>query len=94
MLREMRLPNVYEHFMRPVVLLAASLALAIASTACTSGPAMDDGVISGVVQGAHAVLGLELLAKTDDLRLDGDIERCGRLIRDDESWAQEKRHRD
>ena len=67
MLHDMRLPNVYEHLMRPAVLLAASLALAIASTACSAGPGMDDGVISGTVQGDNGPeAGVWIIAETDD----------------------------
>ena len=67
MLQEMRLSRVHEHFMRPIVLLAASLALAVASTACSPGPGMDDGVISGVVQGDNGPeAGVWIIAETDD----------------------------
>ena len=67
MLHDMRLPNVYEHLMRPAGLLAASLALAIASTACSAGPGMDDGVISGTVQGDNGPeAGVWIIAETDD----------------------------
>ena len=67
MLHDMRLPNVYEHLMRPAGLLAASLALAITSTACSAGPEMDDGVISGIVQGDNGPeAGVWIIAETDD----------------------------
>jgi hypothetical protein len=63
----MRLSTVYEHFMRPIVALAAALALAIASSACSAGPTMDDGVISGVVQGENGPeAGVWIIAETDD----------------------------
>ena len=67
MLQEMRIPRVSEHFMRPVVLLAASLLLAMVSSACSGGPAMDDGIISGVVEGDNGPeAGVWIIAETDD----------------------------
>ena len=77
MVQEMRLAKVYEHFMRPIVALAAALALAIASSACTGGPAMDDGVISGVVEGENGPERSVPLSFTDDhARLAPDHIRC------------------
>ena len=67
MVQEMRLAKAYEHFMRPIVALAAALALAIASSACSGGPAMDDGVISGVIEGENGPeAGVWVIAETDD----------------------------
>ena len=43
---------------------------------------------------AHARLGLQLLQELEDLRLDGDIERGGRLVGDQHLGAQRQRHRD
>ena len=68
MVQEMRLSTVYEHFMRPIIALAAALALAIASSACTGGPTMDDGIISGVVEGENGPeAGVWVIAETNDL---------------------------
>ncbi len=47
MLQDVQLQKVYENFMRPVTLLAASMALALAFSACAPGDRMND-VISGV----------------------------------------------
>ena len=69
MLQEMRLRNVYEHFMRPIVLLAASLTLALAWSACTPGDGgMNDAIISGVVEGQNGPeAGVWVIAETDAL---------------------------
>ena len=42
----------------------------------------------------HAVVAALPHQKIEDLRLDGDIERRGRLVRDQEFWPAGKRHRD
>ena len=68
MLQEIRTRNVYEHFMRPIVLLAASLALALAWSACTPGDGMNDAIISGVVAGQNGPeAGVWVIAETDAL---------------------------
>ena len=69
MVQEMRLRNVYEHFMRPIVPLAASLALALAGSACTPGDSdMNDAIISGVVEGRNGPeVGVWVIAETDAL---------------------------
>ena len=66
MLQEIRLRKVYERFMGHRVPLAASLALAIASSACAP-PAMHDAVM-GVVQGQNGPeAGVWVIAESDDL---------------------------
>ena len=58
-----------ERFIQTVVPLAASLALVITSTACTTpGPGPTDGIISGVVQGRDGPeAGVWVIAESDDL---------------------------
>ena len=69
MLQEMRLRKVYEHFMRPLVPLAASLTLALAWSACTPGDGgMNDAIISVVVEGQNGPeAGVWVIAETDAL---------------------------
>ena len=69
MLQEMRLRNVYEHFMRPLVPLVASLTLALAWSACTPGDGgMNDAIISGGVEGQDGPeAGVWVIAETDAL---------------------------
>ena len=69
MLQEMRLRRVYEHLMRPIVLLAASLTLALAWSACAPGDGgMNDAIISGVVEGQNGPEGgVWVIAETDAL---------------------------
>ena len=85
MLQEMRLRNVYEHFMRPIVLLAASLTLALAWSACTPGDGgMNDGIISGVVEGRNGPeAGVWVIAETDALGT-GFVKI---VVTDDDCWA-------
>src|SRR5215217_6279173 len=42
----------------------------------------------------RAELALQRLEQVDDLRLDRDVERCGRLVRDDQLRVVDQRHRD
>ena len=69
MLQEMRLRRVYERLMRPIVLLAASLALALGWSACAPGDGgMNDAIISGVVEGQNGPeAGVWVIAETDAL---------------------------
>ena len=63
-----RLRKLSERFIRPVVPVAAALALAIAATACTLGPAPTGDIISGVVQGQDGPeAGVWVIAATDAL---------------------------
>ena len=48
----------------------------------------------GDQQHGHAEAGLQVLQQLEDLRLDGDVERGGRLVRDDQRRAADQRHRD
>ena len=62
-----RLPKPSERFPRPIVPLAAALAFVIASLACTAGPAMNDAIITGVVEGMDGPeAGVWVIAETDD----------------------------
>ena len=45
-------------------------------------------------QDRHAELGHQLLHQIDDLRLDGHVQRGGRLVRDEELGMSGERHRD
>jgi hypothetical protein len=45
-------------------------------------------------QNRHAELALELLHELQDLRLDGDVQRGGRLVGDQQRRAAHQRHRD
>ena len=68
MLQVNRLRKPSERFLRPVVTLAAFLALAIVSTACTQGPAPSEGIISGVIEGQNGPeAGVWVIAETDAL---------------------------
>ena len=69
MLHVNRHRNLSERFIHSIAPLAASLALVVTSTACTtSGPAPSDGIISGVVQGQDGPeAGVWVIAESDDL---------------------------
>ena len=63
-----RLRKLSERFIRPVVPVVVALALAIAATACTLGPAPTGDIISGVVQGQDGPeAGVWVIAETDAL---------------------------
>ena len=58
------------------------------------GDAAHDAEIVGDEQQAHAEPGADFRQQGQDLRLHGDIERRGRLVRDQEIGLVGQRHRD
>jgi hypothetical protein len=50
--------------------------------------------VMGDEQKAHAQIALQLRQELEDLRLDRDVERRGRLIGDQELWVVRERHGD
>ena len=54
----------------------------------------DDAEIVGDQNDRSAACGLQLAHQIENLRLQGDIERGGRLVRDQEFWIASERHRD
>ena len=68
--------------------------LAVLHHADPVGDLADDAEVVGDEQHGHAEPGLQLLEKLEDLRLDGDIERGGRLVGDQQVRLVGERHRD
>ena len=58
------------------------------------GDAADDAEIVGDEQQAHAEPGANFRQQRQDLRLHGDVERGGRLVRDQQIGLVGERHRD
>ena len=54
----------------------------------------DDAEVMGDEQDRHAEARLQVLEKLENLRLHGDVERSGRLVRDQEIRLVGERHRD
>ena len=58
------------------------------------GDVGDHAEIVGDHQERHAELGLQVLDEAQDLRLDGDVERGGRLVGDQQRRPADQRHGD
>ena len=59
-----------------------------------AGDLAHDAEVMGDEQHRHAEPGLQILQHLEDLRLHGDVERGGRLVRDEQVRAVGERHRD
>ena len=68
--------------------------LALQHHADPVGDAPDDAEVVGDEQDRHAEPRLQLLQQHQDLRLHGDVERCGRLVGDQQVGLVGERHRD
>ena len=68
--------------------------LAVLHDADVVGEPAHDAEIVGDEQHRHAEARLQILQQCQDLRLHGDIERGGRLVRDQEVRLVGERHRD
>ena len=68
--------------------------LAIGHDADPVGHLAHDAEIVGDEQHGHVELGLELQQELEDLRLDGDVERRGRLVGDEQVGLVGERHGD
>ena len=68
--------------------------LAVVHHADPVGHLAHDAEIVGDEQHRHVELGLELEQELEDLRLDGDVERGGRLVGDEEVGLVGERHGD
>ena len=58
------------------------------------GDVGDHAEVMGDHQQRHAELGLQVLDEAQDLRLDGDVERGGRLVGDQQRRPADQRHGD
>ena len=68
--------------------------LALAHDVDAVGHLAHDAEVVGDQQHGHAELALQLLQQLEDLRLDGDVERGGRLVGDQQVGLVGERHGD
>ncbi|MNI50796.1 hypothetical protein D3C73_1054850 [compost metagenome] len=54
----------------------------------------DDTHVVGNEKHGHAAIGLQFPNEVEDLRLDGDVERCRRFVSNEQFRAAGERHRD